>query len=123
MRYLTHLALLSIVTLLFPICALAREKNQHSVDVSDPLQVGAAQLKPGNYEVEWQEAGPAVHVRFMQHGKTVATAPATLKTNDRQVTQDDLIFQTTGTNKRELREIDFGHQREALVFAENQGGM
>lgn len=123
MRHTKYLAFLSTVILLFPIWALARDKNQHSVDISDSVQVGTTQLKPGTYKVEWQEAGPAVHVKFMHDGKTVATEPATLKTNDSQVTQDDLVFQTTSTNKKELREIDFGHQKEALVFSQRPSGM
>ncbi len=115
MKYANYLALLATLTLLLPICALARDKNEHSVNIAESLQVGATQLKPGKYQVEWQEAGPTVQVRFMLHGKTVATASATLKTDDAQVKQDDVVFQRTG-NKGLLKEIDFGHQKEALVF-------
>jgi hypothetical protein len=104
--------------LLSPLCALARNKNQQSVDIPDSVQVGATQLKPGNYKVEWQEAGPAVNVKFLHDGEVLATVPGTLKTNDKQVTQDDIVTQITSTNKRVLTEIDFGRQKEALVFAQ-----
>jgi hypothetical protein len=49
-------------------------------------------------------------------GKQVATTPATLKTNDKQVTQADFAMRTTASNVKVLREIDFGHQKEALIF-------
>lgn len=114
-------ALLSMLALLFPFCAMARDKNQHSVDILDSVQVGGTHLKAGNYEVEWQGAGPEVKVLFLQHGKTVASAPATLQTNDKQVTQDDVVIGETGANRKTLDEIDFAHRKEALVFA--QSGM
>ena len=116
MKCVKCFALISALTLLFPLSMWARSKNQHSVDILDSVQLGSTQLKPGNYKVEWQQAGPSVQVEFVQNGKTVATASGTLKTNDPQVTQDDLVIQTTSANKRVLKEIDFSHQKEALVF-------
>jgi hypothetical protein len=123
MKYSKFLAFLSTLTLLFPLLALAREKNQHSVDINDSVQVGATQLKPGSYKVEWQEPGPTVHVMFVQDGRTVATVLGTLKMNDAQITQDDVVIETARTHKRVLKEIDFGHDKEALVFGQRQSNM
>jgi hypothetical protein len=123
MKNLQHLALLSTLLLSFPLCALAKAKNQRSVDIPDSVQVGPAQLQPGNYTVEWQEAGGAVSVKFLQHGKLLAEVPGTLKTNDKQVTQDSVVTQMMSGNKRVLTEIDFGHQKEALVFAQPPKGV
>ena len=81
------------------------------------MQVGDAQLKPGNYQVDWQQSGSSVRVEFMQYGRIVATVPATLKTNDTQVTRM-IVLKTTSTNGKKLEEIDFGRQREALVFGQ-----
>lgn len=116
MKYVKALAFLATLTLLFPLLMWARDKNEHSVQIYDQVQVGSAQLKPGHYKVEWQEAGPAVHVEFMQAGKTVATVSGTLKTNDDQISQDDVIVQTTSAHQKVLKEIDFGRQKEALIF-------
>ena len=123
MTYVKYLALLATLTLLFPLWALAKDKNQHSVSILDSVQVGTTQLKPGTYKVEWQETGPVVDVRFVQDGRTVATAPGTLKMNDPQVTQDDVVIDLTSANKKLLEEIDFGHQKEALVFGRHQSNM
>jgi len=57
----------------------------------------------------------------VRNGKTVATAPGTLRTNDTQVTQDDIVTDTTSANTQTLREIDFGRNKESLIFA--QSGM
>jgi len=121
-KYFQHLAILSTLALLFPLGALARD-NAHSVDIFDVVQIGGTQLKPGNYKVEWQGEGPAVQVSFQHNGKTVATVPATLKTNDAGVTRDAIMTEATGPDTVTLKEIDFGHQKQALVFGQNPGGM
>ncbi|HUJ94599.1 MAG TPA: hypothetical protein VLW84_04980 [Terriglobales bacterium] len=122
MRNAKYLALLSTLALLFPLCASAREKNERSVSIAEAVHIGATQLPAGRYKVQWQEeAGPAVNVEFLRDGKVVATVPGTLKTNDHQVTEDDVVIQTVSTNKKVLSEIDFAHQKEALVFAQQQG--
>jgi hypothetical protein len=103
--------------------AHAARNNTHSVEISDVVQIGGTTLKPGNYKVDWQGTGPAVQVSFQQNGKTVVTSRGTLKTNDDQVTQDAIVTEATGAGTSTLKEIDFGHQKEALVFDQNPGGM
>jgi hypothetical protein len=120
-KQIKYAALLSMIALLSTVNALARDKNQHSVQISDSVQVGGTQLKPGNYKLEWQGTGPEVQVNFVRDGKTVATAPGTLKTNDPHVTQDDMVTSTTSLNTKTLKEIDFSHNKESLVF--EQSGM
>jgi hypothetical protein len=118
MKYLRYLTCLSILSVLSPLSVFARDNNQHSVDIPATVQVGSTQLKPGNYKVRWQGTGPDIQVTFLRDGKTVATVPATLKTNDGEVTQDDIV--TDSANKT-LTEIDFHRDKEALVF--QQSGM
>jgi len=118
MKHLRYLALLSIFATLSSLSVFARDKNQQSVDIPDTVQVGGTQLKPGNYKMEWQGTGPDIQVTFLRDGKTVVTVPATLKTNDDQVTQDDIV---TGSEDNNLHEIDFRRSKEAVVF--QQSGM
>ncbi len=103
--------------LLVPLAALARDNNSRSVEIPSPVVVAVHQLNPGQYKLEWQQPGPRVTVNFVKNGKTVASVPATLKTNDSKVTQDDVMTRTTATNKNRLMEIDLGHQKEAFVFS------
>jgi hypothetical protein len=121
-KYLQYIVVLSALTLLFPLALLARD-NKHSLDITDAVQVGNTQLKPGNYKLEWQGTGPVVQVSFQQNGETLVTLPATLKTNDGQITQDAVETRGSSTDERVLEEIDFGRQKEALVFDQNPGGM
>jgi len=107
----------------FGASAHAARNSAHSVEIFDAVQIGGTKLKPGNYKVEWQGTGPAVQVSFQQNGKTVATAPGTLKTNDYQVTRDAIVTEATDAGTSALKEIDFGHQKEALFFYQDSGGM
>jgi len=116
MKQVKYAALLFMLTLLSSVCALARDKNQHSVEIPDSVQVAGTQLKPGDYKVEWQGTGPEIQVNFVRDGKTVATVPGTLKTNDPRVTQDVIMTDTNSTNIKTLTEIDFGRNKESLVF-------
>ena len=58
-----------------------------------------------------------------RNGKTVVTLPATLKTNDDQAKQDAIRIEETSADTSTLKEIDFGHQKEALLFDQDPGGM
>src|ERR1700720_4754730 len=119
-----HLTVLFILTCLLGLGGTARTRdNALSIEMSDVVQTGNTKLKPGNYKVEWQGTGPAVQVSFQQSGKTVVTVPGTLKTNDDQVTNDAIVTEATSAGTSTLKEIDFGHQKLALVFDQNPGGM
>jgi hypothetical protein len=120
MKAVKYAALLSTFALLFSLNALARDKNQHSVDIPDSVQVGTTHLQAGTYRVRWEGTSPQVQVTFIRDGKTVATVPATLK-NDSAVVQDQIVVDPTSGSARALKEIDFGHQQQALVFT--QAGM
>jgi hypothetical protein len=121
-KYMQYMAILSTLALLFPLGALARD-NAHSIEIFDAVQIAGTQLKPGSYKVEWQGTGPVVEVNFQHNGKTVVTVPATLKTNDDEVTRDAIMIEATTADTSALKEIDFGHQKQALVFDQNPGGM
>src|SRR5208283_5735164 len=114
MKLIKYTLLLSMLGLLSSVFALARDNNQHSVEIPDSVQVGSAQLQPGNYKVEWQGTGPEIQVNFVRDGKTVATVPGTLKTNDAKVTQDDIMTDTANASIQTLTEIDFSRNKESL---------
>lgn len=112
------------LTFLLGLCgsALARD-NAHSVEISNAVEIGGTRLKPGNYKVEWHGTGPAVQVSFEQNGKTVVTVPGTLKTNDDQVEQDAIVTEASGAGTSTLKEIDFRHLKQTLVFDQTVGRM
>jgi hypothetical protein len=116
MKTVKYLVLLLAAVLFLPLAMLASGNNQRTVDIADPVQIGNVHLKAGTYKVEWNLPGPKVEVTFLLHGKEVATAPATVKTQDRQITQDDFETHKNSANINVLDEIDFAHGHDALVF-------
>jgi hypothetical protein len=115
MKYQIGSAVLAMA-LLVPAAALAKDKDSRTVNIPNTVVVNHQLLTPGKYKVEWQEAGPQVKVDFMRNGKTVAQANGTLKTSDAQITQDDIVTKKNASNRNVLKEIDFGHQKEAIIF-------
>lgn len=116
MNYWKYLACLMALAVVLPVSAAARDKDQQTVDITNRVQVGNVKLNPGRYKVEWQNEGPNVNVSFVEGKKVVTTVPGTLKTDDPRVTQDDVVTQKVRSHNM-LREIDFKHNKEALIFS------
>lgn len=119
MKLLRYLALLSLAALMLPVAASARDKNERSVEIPSLVQVGNTQLKPGTYKIEWQKTGPNAQVTFLRNNKKVATVPATIKTNDSQVTEDAVITDHANSKHPVLREIDFTHGKDAVILSKS----
>lgn len=115
MKYLKYFACLMALALALPISAAARDKDQQTIDIVNRVEVGHARLNPGTYKVEWQNEGPTVNVSFLQGKKVIATVPGTLKTDDAQITQNAVVTERVAS-KTVLREIDFSHNKQALIF-------
>ena len=56
----------------------AKDSGKQSKDLtlSQAVQVGNQQLKPGDYKVSWNTTGDSANVTFSQYGKEKATVPA-----------------------------------------------
>jgi len=117
MKHVRYFALLSVLAVLSPLGAFARDKNHRSVDIPNAMRVEGVQLEPGHYKLQIQGTGPDVQVTFLQNGKTVGTVPGTL-TNDKEITQDSIVMDSAN---KTLDAIHFRRDKESLVF--QQSGM
>jgi len=117
MRYMKHLMLLCMFTLLLPGIGFARAKNQGTMRLTEPARIGSTDLQPGTYKVEWNGTGPNVQVNIMRHNDTLATTTGELKTNP-AATQDAVVLQPASDNSsvKQVSEIDFGSRKEALIL-------
>ena len=96
---------------------MARNNNKaRTADIPDTVQVGSTQLPAGTYKVEVRGQGAHAQVTLLKQGKAVASVPATVKTNDPRVTEDDVITDHGAGHPVLLREIDFGHGKEAVIL-------
>jgi hypothetical protein len=114
---------LALVLLLLIPAAFAKDKPEHNLKLDQTVQVGSAQLQPGKYTVEWQGTGHAVPIKFLQDGKTVLSTTGQVVERDKPAQADEIMMRKTNTNQERLEELDFGHRKEALLFAPATAGM
>jgi hypothetical protein len=119
MKYAKYAVLLLALTLIVPFGAFARSKNECSVVLSETTMVGTTQLKAGTYKVEWTGKGSSLSVNFLEKGKTVATTQGKMVVKDKASSYDQIIMGKEGDMKQ-LKEIDFGGKKEALVLESSQ---
>ena len=120
MNFRKALIALATIALLLPVSVFAKEKNEGKFQVSQPVQVGSSQLKPGEYKVQWDGTGPDVQLTILQNGKTVATAPAKLVESQQPSQHDSVILRDGTGNVKRLDEINFAKQKRTLVLSEAQ---
>jgi hypothetical protein len=120
MKVLRFLALAGMLTMVFPLAAMASAKapkpEKKKIAVIDHIQVAGKTLQPGQYQVEWRGSGPTVNVKFLKHGKTILTAPAQLAQLKTPAPYDAVVENTSKNGAKTMHEIEWNHQREALRF-------
>jgi hypothetical protein len=119
MKSLVRLTSLAMLTVALTTVTFAASKNQGNFTLSDAARVGSTNLLPGDYKAEWtEEAGGAVKVEILQHGKTVATAEGKLKDLGRPSPYNAVITEQRSDNAKAIGEIDFSNREQALAFGE-----
>ncbi|HMK23716.1 MAG TPA: hypothetical protein VK466_15400 [Terriglobales bacterium] len=89
-------------------------KTEGKFTLSDSVQLGSTQLKPGDYKAAWEGTGSDVQVKILQGKNVVATTSAKLV--DKSDSQDSVSVSNANGSKK-LEQIDFGGIRKALVFS------
>jgi hypothetical protein len=119
MKVMRYLALAGMLTVMLPVALLASDKEQKkNVAVADQVVLAGKTLQPGHYKVEWQGNGPMVNVNFLQSGRTVLTAPATVAHLQQKAPYDAVVEATKKNGQKTIREIEWNNQREALMFGQ-----
>jgi hypothetical protein len=91
-------------------------KDEGKMTLTDPVQIGSTQLKPGNYKVQWNGTGEQVNVDFLKGSKTVATTSARLVNHPQPAPYDSVTLESLNKTTKRIDEIDFNHSTQALVF-------
>ncbi|HKS73260.1 MAG TPA: hypothetical protein VJQ82_08685 [Terriglobales bacterium] len=118
MKTVKYLFLLAGIAMLLPLSALAKDSNEGKFTISEPVQVGSTQLKPGDYKVQWDGSGDAVQVKILQGKKTVATTSGKLVNREQAAPYNSVILKNANSGKS-INEIDFSNRKEALVLTDN----
>ena len=111
-----YIAIVAVLASGLSLSAIAKDKNETRISLSDSVQVGATDLKPGDYTLQWEGDGPDVQVKVLKGKNIVATVPAKLA----QGTSGYANAITTRTvgNMKTLDEVDFGGGKQSLVFGD-----
>ncbi len=111
-----YVAIVAVLASGLSLSAIAKDKNETRISLSDSVQVGATDLKPGDYTLQWDGDGPDVQVKVLKGKNAVATVPAKLA----QGTSGYANAITTRTvgNVKTLDEVDFAGGKQSLVFGE-----
>jgi hypothetical protein len=113
MKPAQFLASVSVAALALSLGAFAKDTNSGNFTVSDKVQVGSTQLKPGDYKAEWTGPANDVKVVITQHGKTVATTEGKLTTLQQPSRYSAVLTKQTNSTLK-LDEIEFNNRSEAL---------
>jgi hypothetical protein len=112
MKLMKYFALLAFVATL-TLGAFAKDQNEGKFTLSDSVQLGSTQLKPGDYKATWEGTGSDVQVKILKGKEVVATVPAKLE--DKPSGQSSVsVGNANGT--KSLVGIDFGGLHKGLVF-------
>jgi hypothetical protein len=113
---LQYLALSGIAAIALSVAAFAADTHSGNFTLNDTVQVGSAQLTPGNYKAEWSGPASALKVAITRHGKTVATADGRIKDLQKPAPYSSVTLKQTNSNQKSIDEIDFDHRTEAIVL-------
>ncbi len=104
---------LAVLLIGLPVVAFAGTVK--SISLTESATVGTTVLQPGDYKITWDGNGPTVDVKFLQNGKTVATAPATVKKEKTGYEAGAIDLKSeAGNGAKTLESISFKDM--ALVF-------
>jgi hypothetical protein len=115
-----YFALTFAIAVLLPLVALAADKNQGTISLGSPAQIGSQQIQAGDYKVEWEGAGPSVQVRILRGSKVVATSPANLVEQPAPPPRNQVLLTVQDNGTRAVQQIDIAKRKVSLVFGDSQ---
>ncbi len=116
MKYLKLSSLLALLLVFLPLLAFGAEQHKNITLLQD-LQVNGQKLKPGDYQLRYDDSTPNTQVKFVRYGKIVATAPAQVEHQKKEVKAED--FEFNNSNGQHSLDRIFVKSDEALVFSDN----
>lgn len=115
MKCARFLAILAAVVLFLPAMMIAKDKEEGSVQLTTPIQLGNTRLQPGEYEVEWIPSNSGIKVKFLQQDKTLATVHGEVVELKHPSPYDAVVLKPARSGQgNTIDEIEFDNRSEAL---------
>jgi len=83
-----------------------------------PATVSGQSIKPGHYDVEWQEHSPEATVTFSQNHRALATVQAKVEERSTRYKDDAVIYDSAADGGKRIVEIQFAKSNKVLVFSD-----
>ena len=88
------------------------EQQHKSINLDQKAEIGNQQLKPGPYELRWDDSQKNTTVQFQRDGKTVVTAPArVIRKSDRNNATYEI---NTANGQNRLDRVYLSHEQLAF---------
>ncbi len=114
MKYLKISSALALLLAFIPLLALAAEQHKN-ITLLEDAQVNGQKLKPGDYQLRFDDSNSNTQVKFVRYGKTVMTVPAQVEHQKKEVKAGN--FEFNNNNGQHNLDRIFVKGDEALVFS------
>jgi hypothetical protein len=91
--------------------------------LQSPTTINGAQLKPGDYKLQWDGSGPNVEVSIQQGKKVIAKVPAKVVDLNFPSQNNAAILKMNGDGTSTLAGARFEGKKFALEIGESSDGM
>jgi hypothetical protein len=97
--------------------------SKASLSISNPVNVNGTTLKPGDYKLQWEGAGPDVELSIMQGKNVVAKAPAHLVNLDNVAENSAAVTRKSGDGTTSLAGVRFAGKKFELDLGQPTDNM
>ena len=94
-----------------------------SLIISKPVNVNGTTLKPGDYKVQWEGAGPNVELSILQGKNVVAKVPARVVELQTASSSDAAVTRSDDSGASTLAGLRFQGKKFSLELGEASDGM
>jgi hypothetical protein len=120
------LILASMILASTVLASSAFASTKATLEITNPVMVNGTTLKPGDYKVEWDGAGPNVEVSILQGKKVLAKVQGQLVELPAPSPSNAAIVRENGSGPKTLAGVRFGGKKLSLELSETgenmQGG-
>lgn len=117
------MVVLALTVLLAASAFAGSENHKGSMELFDVVQVNGSRLAPGQYQLQWEGAGPNVELSILQGKKVLAKAPARVLTLNDKPNNDEVVTNKNNDGSKSVSEIRFGGKKFALSLGNESAEM
>ncbi|HXY49047.1 MAG TPA: hypothetical protein VEI01_06315 [Terriglobales bacterium] len=100
------------------LAASAFAANKGTLEVQEAISVSGTQLKPGEYKVQWDGAGPNVELSILQGKTVVAKVPAHMVDLSEPSSSNAAVVTQNNDGSKSLSEVRLTGKKFAFAVGE-----